>query len=92
MDMLTFGQAMDALKEGKKVARAGWNGWIKLITPEKCQIDLGPDSHLEVLPFIGLKTADDKLTTWFPSKINILAEDWIIVEEKKCKCGTSCSP
>ena len=32
--MLTFGQAIEAMKAGKKVARAGWNGkgmWVVLM-------------------------------------------------------------
>ena len=44
MDKMNFGQAIEALKEGKKVARNGWNGkgmylWLKKefnITPEMC--------------------------------------------------------
>jgi len=41
---MTFGEAIEALKQGKKVARAGWNGkgmyiWMKppfVIKPEMC--------------------------------------------------------
>ena len=35
MTQLTFGQALEALKEGKRVARTGWNGkgmWIVLMS------------------------------------------------------------
>lgn len=38
MTHLTFGQAIEALKDGKRVARAGWNGkgmWIVLMTGMK---------------------------------------------------------
>ncbi len=39
---LTFGQAIEALKEGKKVAREGWNGkgmflWLKPATTIKAE-------------------------------------------------------
>lgn len=44
MDNMTFGEAIEALKQGKKVARRGWNGkgmflWLKpatVVTPDMC--------------------------------------------------------
>ncbi|QTL40590.1 DUF2829 domain-containing protein [Xenorhabdus budapestensis] len=34
--MITFGEALEALKDGKKAARSGWNGkgmWLALVQP-----------------------------------------------------------
>lgn len=75
---MNFGKAIEALKKGKKVARKGWNGkgmWLRLIIPEKCDIDIG----LENLPYIEMKTADNKLVPWLASQTDMLAEDWAIV-------------
>lgn len=91
---LTFGQAIEALKQGKKVARAGWNGkgmWIKLgnygeaITGEGNGnlgiVDFGKDGLWALQPSICMKTADGKmLVGWLDSQTDMLAEDWQIVE------------
>lgn len=79
MKEMNFGQAIEALKKGKKVAREGWNGkgmWLRLIIPEKSDIDMG----LENLPYIEMKTADNKLVPWLASQTDMLSEDWTIVE------------
>jgi len=71
---MNFGQAIEKLKEGKKVARKGWNGkgmWIRIQVPtEKSKM---------TLPYIYMKTADDNLVPWLASQTDILAEDWKIV-------------
>lgn len=33
------------------------------------------------LPFIAMKTADDKLVPWLASQTDMLADDWVIVED-----------
>jgi|ERR1700733_9936627 len=38
-----------------------------------------PD-QIELLPFIGMKTADNKFVPWLASQTDILAEDWQVVE------------
>jgi len=93
---LTFGDALFFLKQGKKVARKGWNGkgmWI-------CLGKGNPSLHAgafwnehtrifaeqkggsaEVLPYIIFKTADNKiLMGWLASQTDMLCDDWCIVE------------
>ncbi len=83
IDGMTFGLAIEALKQGKKVARAGWNGkgmWLALhkeggsFTHEETGI------VLQYLDYISMKTADNKLVPWLASQTDVLAEDWQIVE------------
>jgi hypothetical protein len=77
---LNFGQAIEALKQGYKVARQGWNGkgmWLKLIKGSQWDCS-GEDS--EKLPFIGMKTADNKFVPWLASQTDILSEDWEITK------------
>lgn len=86
---MTFGLAIEALKKGLRVARTGWNGkgmWLSLVaadgyalpntnyvaTPEFCG-----EPHL--LPWIGMKTADNGFVPWLASQTDVLAEDWAIV-------------
>ena len=34
----------------------------------------------EVLPFIAMKTADDKIVPWLCSQTDMLANDWQVVD------------
>jgi hypothetical protein len=74
---LNFGDALEALKEGKKVCRKGWNGkgmWIHLQVP---------DAHSKMnLPYIYISTVDQKLVPWLASQTDILANDWQVVSEE----------
>ncbi len=77
---MNFGDALNEAKDGAKIARAGWNGkgmWVRMIVPT------GPsecDNGMENLPYLEMKTADDKLVPWLASQTDILAEDWVVVE------------
>ena len=83
---LTFGQAIEALKSGKRVTRKGWNGkgmFLLYVPSEKWgiidKIGLGiPKGNL--LSWIGIKTADNKFVPRLASQTDMLAEDWEIVE------------
>lgn len=93
---MNFGQAIEALKEGKKVAREGWNGkgmWLALSTgnpslpsdkfwnPHNRDFAEKNGGFAEVLSVITMKTADNKiLMGWLASQTDMLSEDWVIVE------------
>ena len=87
---LTFGMAIEALKIGRKVARAGWNGkgmWLNLVKIghydvgcETVGYDPNSDENPALLPWIGMKTADNKFVPWLASQTDVLADDWQIVE------------
>lgn len=67
---MNFGQAIEALKLGRKVARPGWNGkgmWLALQTP-----DAGSKMTLS---YIYMSTADKQLVPWLASQSDMLAED-----------------
>lgn len=90
----TFGQAIESLKLGKKVARKGWNGkgmflWLKpgtMVKSEWChdaELKAIADKNggeIEALGTICMKTADDKiLSGWLASQTDVLSEDWVLV-------------
>ena len=77
---LTFGDALVYLKEGKKVARDGWNGkglWLELQTPD--------ENSKMTLPYIFINyPADARYTPnakvpWLASQTDMLAEDWMVL-------------
>ena len=79
---MSFGLAIEAMKKGKKVSRAGWNGkgmWLKLITDWNGNISSLPSDY-ETPPWIGMKTADNKFVPWLASQTDMLADDWMIGE------------
>jgi hypothetical protein len=78
-----FGLAIEALKKGKKVARSGWNGkgmWLILVPAEDWNTDIENPTDAFPLPWIGMKTADNKFVPWLASQTDVLAEDWTIVD------------
>lgn len=91
---MNFGDAIKALKEGRKVARKGWNGkiylWLKpatIIKSEWCKDPMlkeivdANNGEAEALGTICMKTADNKiLTGWLASQTDMLSEDWTVVE------------
>lgn len=92
---MTFGLAIEALKQGKKVARAGWNGkgmWLVLV-PGRPAVEFTEGSpymqagltHGEILPHIDMWTVNAEgrramLPGWLASQTDMLAEDWTLVD------------
>lgn len=87
---MDFGKAIEALKEGKKVSRSGWNGkgmFLFLVPGSTFQVNRAPllgiypeGTTINYCPHIDMKTADDKIVPWLASQTDVLAEDWGIVE------------
>lgn len=88
--IFTFGEAVEALKNGKKVSRKGWNGsgmFLYLVQGSTFKVNREPllsiyeeGTEIKYRPHIDLKTADGSVATWSPSGSDALAEDWVIVE------------
>jgi hypothetical protein len=73
---ISFSVALGALKDGKRVARYGWNGqgmWIHLQRP-----DAGSKMSA---PYLYMKTVAEKLVPWTAAQTDLLAEDWMIVND-----------
>lgn len=84
-EYLTFGEAVEALKGGKKVARSGWNGkgmYLFLSPSVGCQMyeKYTGKTVNDLQPFIVMKAADDTLVPWLASQTDVLSEDWMIME------------
>lgn len=91
---MNFGQAIEALKLGKKVCRSGWNGkgmFIYLqegsevagrnLRADAIKSHYGSEDTVKINPHIDMKAADDTLVIgWLASQTDMLAEDWEIVE------------
>ena len=87
---LNFGLALEALKAGSRVARAGWNGkgmWLMLVrgTPD-CPIAPGSVYNGKGLSIVDIDAHIDMYTAkgtmqpgWLASQADMLADDWVIL-------------
>jgi len=83
---MKFGEAIEALKQGKSVARAGWNGKdMHLYLEDMFVFPIGEGAFKgqkrTYEPCICMFTAQGKHQPgWLASQADMLAEDWLITE------------
>ncbi len=89
---LTFGLAVEAAKQGFKIARKGWNGKGMFVVYQK-GYPQGIPSNKQTAeafginegdlfvcnPYLQIKNVDGSASMWVPSINDVLAEDWCIV-------------
>lgn len=85
--LMNFGKALENLKEGKKVARKGWNGknqYIELATNisyKNANEEIINTKHEAIgnkaVAFVGTSGVQ---IGWLASQADMLAEDWVVVE------------
>lgn len=87
---MDFGAALQALKNGQKVAREGWNGkgmFLFLVPGSVFKVNRAPllgiypeGTEINYRPHIDMKTVDGEIVPWVASQTDVLAEDWCVVE------------
>lgn len=83
---MTFGEAINAAKEGQRISRKGWNGNNQYVELAKCISYVNPDGEIvnanhkdignNALAFVGTHGVQ---LGWLASQADMLAEDWMIV-------------
>jgi hypothetical protein len=86
---MNFGQALDCLKTGERVQRAGWNGkgmFLFLVPGSAFTVNRPPllgiypeGTKINYQPHIDMKTAQGTVVPWLASQSDVLAEDWQIL-------------
>ncbi|WP_090456245.1 DUF2829 domain-containing protein [Nitrosospira sp. Nsp1] len=86
---MNFGEALEALKLGQKVAREGWNGkgmFLFLVPGSVFNVSRPPllgiypaGTEIRYRPHVDMKTAQGDVVPWLCSQTDMLAEDWGIV-------------
>lgn len=84
---MNFGKAIEALKDGKKVTRKGWNGkkqYIQLATGISYKTTDGEIVNCEhdaignmAIAFVGTSGVQ---MGWLASQADMLADDWVFAE------------
>ncbi len=89
---MNFGQAIEALKQRKKVARKGWNGkGMFLYYVPSASYPPSTDIAKEAFSgqdvpygvYIAMKTAQGNVVPWLASQTDVLAEDWEVIGVEK---------
>lgn len=91
--MANFGEALEAVKAGKKISRSGWNGANQFVIKaggyKVSEPRVGSDYHragitgeFNIAPHLDLKNAQGVMQPgWVPSQGDLFAEDWVIQGE-----------
>lgn len=88
-DGMTLGLAIEAMKLGARVARAGWNGkgmFLFLVPGSRFTVNRAPllgiypeGTVVDYHPHIDMKTAQGYVVPWLASQADMLSDDWEIV-------------
>jgi hypothetical protein len=86
---MTFGQAVEAMKVGIKVARVGWNGkgmFLYYVPAAEypaqtgaAKAHFGDDALVPYRAYIAMLTVTGEVVPWVASQSDVLEEDWGIV-------------
>lgn len=87
---MNFGEALAAIKAGKRVARVGWNGkgmFLSLVPGSTFTVNrepllsiMGEGTQVQYHAHIDMKTAQGYVVPWLASQADLLSEDWEIVD------------
>ena len=75
---MTFGLALEAMQQGKRVARTGWNGvglWLEYIPAIGVDLAFIRMSY----PVNSRAYPEGARVPWFASQTDMLATDWVVV-------------
>ena len=76
---MRIGDAVEALEDGKRVQRVGWNGKGMWLEMRDFEYDgLGMRNSVRV---VLMKTAQGTYVPWLCSQSDLLASDWSVLEE-----------
>ncbi len=91
--MHSFSFALERLKEGKRVARIGWNGsgmFVFLVQGSTFSVNRPPllgiypeGTQISYRPHLDMKTVNGDIVPWVASQSDLLSEDWFILKEPK---------
>ena len=86
---MDFGKALEAIKDGKKVQRSGWNGkgmFLFLVPGSTFKVNRPPllgiypeGTEVDYHAHIDMKTAQGYVVPWLASQSDLLSDDWELV-------------
>ena len=86
---MNFGEALQNLKMGGRVAREGWNGkdmFLFLVRGSRFEVNRAPlmgiypeGKVIDYRSHIDMKTMQGDVVPWVASQTDLLADDWVPV-------------
>jgi hypothetical protein len=76
---MDFGWALNLLRDGQRVCRAGWGAGEHLFF-RKGSVPSCPDSVMHSNNFVWFGKSSESFIPWFPDQTDMLARDWEIAE------------
>lgn len=83
---MDFSQALTEIKNGRRMARAGWNGkgmFVFLVGGSTFKVNRPPllgiypeGTEIRYHGHVDMKTADGMIVPWLCNQTDMLAEDW----------------
>lgn len=83
---MDFGDAIRAMKDGKRVSREGWNGkgmFLFLVNGSTFTVNrepllsiMGEGTQIQYHAHIDMKTAQGYVVPWLASQSDMLSDDW----------------
>jgi hypothetical protein len=90
MNEMNFGEAIEALKLGKKVCRKGWNGkgmFLYLVSAGSYPVKMDAaksiadeNGNVNYGPYVALKAANGSVYPWNASQADMLSNDWEVID------------
>lgn len=79
--LMTFSEALDALKDDKIVTRVAWNGGVFLFIKKSEQMDhpTVAETKLPTQPAIMVKGHHGVVSSFCPTDADLLADDWTLI-------------
>lgn len=91
MNEMNFGEAIEALKSGKKVCRKGWNGkgmFLYLVSAGSYPVKMDAaksiadeNGNVSYGPYVALKAANGIVYPWNASQADMLSNDWEVIKK-----------
>lgn len=85
---MDFSSALNQIKTGSRMARAGWNGkgmFVFLVHGSTFNVNRAPllgifpeGTPISYQPHIDVKMVDGSIMVWTPSQVDLMATDWEI--------------
>lgn len=86
---MNFSQALELLKQGRKIARTGWNEqgmFLFLVNGSSFEVNRPPllgiyleGTVINYRPHIDMRTANGEIVPWVASQSDLLENDWVLV-------------
>lgn len=86
---MNFSQALEAIKDGRRLQREGWNGkgmFVFLVAGSNFTVNrepllsiMGAGKEVTYRPHVDMRDAEGKIVPWLVSQTDLMADDWQVV-------------